>query len=198
MIRLTALARDRRGVSAVEFGLLTPALFAMLFGLLDLGHTMYTAQMLHGAIQQAARDSTLEGASGQAAVLDGAVIQAVRAVAPGAQVRFARKAYSNFSDAARPEDYTDVNANGRCDAGEPFEDSNANGSWDTDRGQDGFGGARAALLYTVTVNYQRFFPVHIFIPGQTETVSLTASTVLRNQPYTADTGLAQPIAGTCP
>lgn len=198
MIRLTTLARDRRGVSAVEFGLLTPALFAMLFGLLDLGHTMYTAQMLHGAIQQAARNSTLGGASGQAAALDGAVTQAVQTVAPGAQVRFARKAYSNFSDAARPEDYSDVNANGRCDAGEPFEDSNANGSWDTDRGQDGFGGARDALLYTVTVDYQRFFPVHIFIPGQTKTVSLTASTVLRNQPYSAANGLAPPIAGTCP
>ena len=44
-------------------------------------------------------------------------------------------------------------------AGEPFEDANANGTWDEDRGSDGQGGARDAVLYVVSVSYRRAFGV---------------------------------------
>ena len=40
-------------------------------------------------------------------------------------------------------------------------------------------GARDAVLYSVTINYPRLFPIFAFLPGQTETYSLSTSTVLR-------------------
>lgn len=195
--RHARLARDERGVTIVEFALIAPVLMLMLMGLLDLSYNMYTTEMLQGAIQEAARDSTLEGSGGNQAQLDGIVTKAVQAVAPGAKLTFGRRSYASFTDAGRPEDYTDVNGDGTCDQGEPFEDANGNGSWDLDRGQAGFGGARDAVLYTVNVTYHRPFPVAGFIPGQSKDFTLTASTVLRNQPYGQQAANAAPITGHC-
>ena len=158
---------------------------------------MYTSEMLQGAIQKAARDSTIEGAVSNSAQLDQKVANAVHAVAPGATLSFDRRAYANFTDAARPEDYTDVDANGTCNSGEPFEDTNGNGTWDLDPGKAGFGGARDAVLYTVTVTYPRAFPVAGFIPGQTNDFTLSANTVLRNQPYGQANAPAAPATGNC-
>ena len=198
MIRqiLDRLKLDRDGVTVVEFALIAPALLVLLFGLFDLAYNMYTVQMLQGAIQGAARNSTLEGAGGSQAVIDANVTRAVRAVAPGAMVSFARKSYANFSGVNRPEDYNDVNANNSCDNGEPFEDANGNGSWDLDPGTAGFGGARDAVLYSVTVNYRRPFPIATFIPGQSEDFNLVATTVLRNQPFGMQDN-ATPVLGAC-
>ena len=184
-------------MSIVEFALIAPVLMLMLMGLLDLAFNMYTTEMLQGAIQTAARDSTIEGSSGHESELDGDVTKAVRAVAPTAVLTFNRKSYSSFTEAGRPEDYTDVDTDGTCDHGEPYEDANGNGSWDLDRGKAGFGGARDAVLYTVTVNYQRPFPVAGFIPGQSKDFTLSAVTVLRNQPYGQQSVNPVPVTGNC-
>ena len=196
-IRRPALLRDERGVAVIEFALIAPVLLLMLMGLLDLAFNMYTTEMLQGAIQNAARNSTIEGASGKNAALDAMVTKAVRAVAPSATLTFDRRAYSSFTEAGRPEDYTDVDNDGACNHGEPFEDANGNGAWDLDRGKAGFGGARDAVLYTVTVNYRRPFPVVAFIPGQTRDFSLNAATVLRNQPYGQQSINPVPVMGNC-
>lgn len=192
------LLRDQRGVTAVEFALIAPALFVVLFGLFDLGYNMYTAEMLNGAIQKAARDSTIQSASDNSATLDAIVTNAVKAVAPSATLSFSRKSYSNFTGVGRPEDWVDLNANGTCDAGEAFEDANHNGIWDKDTGTTGFGSARDAVLYTVTVSYARAFPLAALIPGQTSTMTMSSSTVLRNQPYSQQDAVAAPAIGNCP
>jgi Flp pilus assembly protein TadG len=180
---LRKLRADQQGVSVVEFALLAPVLLTMLMGLLDMAYNMYTAQMLQGAVQAAARKSTIEGAAADSTGIDAVVTRAVHAVAPTATMTFSRKAYTNFGNVNRPEDYDDVNADATCNNGEPFEDANGNGSWDSDPGQTGFGGARDAVLYQVNITYPRAFPIFVFIPGQTSTFTLNASVVLRNQPY---------------
>lgn len=190
-------SHDESGATAIEFGLLAPTLLVMLFGLLDLSHNLYTAQMLEGSIQQTARSSTIQNAGERSGALDDAVEDAVHAIAPGASVDIKRKVYSDFSNVGRPEDFTDVNRNGVCDANEPFEDTNGNSTWDADRGKDGFGGARDAILYSVTVEYDRFFPIYAFIPGQTRKMTLTARTVLRNQPFGLQEKTKSPLIGSC-
>ena len=195
--RITPLLRDQRGVTIIEFALISPVLMLMLMGLLDLSYTMYTTEMLQGAIQSAARNSSIEGAAGKEATLDAIVTKAVRAVAPSATLTFNRRAYSSFTGVGRPEDFTDIDSDGICNHGEPFEDSNGNQTWDADGGIAGFGGARDAVLYTVTVNYQRPFPVAGFIPGQTKDFTLSAATVLRNQPYSQQVANPVPVTGNC-
>lgn len=193
---LRQLATDCRGATIVEFAMVTPALLLTLMGLFDMSHNMYTAQMLNGAIQQAARNSTIEGAGGREAALDAIVTRSVKAVSPNATVRFTRTAYRDFTSVGRPEDWSDVDNDGSCNNGEPFEDANGNGTWDRDPGSSGFGGARDAVLYTVTIDYPRLFPIARLIPGQSEQMQMQSSTVLRNQPF----GLSEapaPVTGNC-
>ena len=177
-----ALRGDIRGATIVEFAMVAPVLLMTVMGIFDLGYNMYTTSMLQGAIQQAARKATIEGSSVQSTLLDKIVGDAVHAVVPGAAMTFTRKSYSSFSKVGKPEDYTDVNGDGICNGGEPFEDANRNGGWDRDRGRAGHGGARDAVLYTVDVTYPRAFPIAPLI-GMSPTFTAQAKTVLRNQPY---------------
>lgn len=188
------VGRDTRGVAAVEFALVAPALLLTIMGIFDLGYNIYANTMVQGAIQQAARDSTIEGADARLAQIDTTVADAVRGVVPNAKISFSRRAYANFTDVARAEDFTDSDDSGSCDNGEPFEDANRNDKWDADRGSTGQGGARDAVLYSVTVTYPRGFPMARMI-GLPETVTTDAITVLRNQPYNLQDNL--PAVGQC-
>jgi len=176
------LAHDQSGAALVEFALVAPVFVFALIGLFDLSYNIYTASLLEGAIQHAARDSTIEGADLTEAEIDAKVTEVVHSIVASSTVSFERKAYTNFADVARPEDFTDSNNDGLCNDGEPFEDTNGNNLWDEDRGANGMGGARDAVLYIVTVTYDRQFPLHqmVGVPAQ---VSSVARTVLRNQPY---------------
>lgn len=193
MPRLHPLAADTRGVTVVEFALVAPILLMMLFSIFDLGHTMYTRSLLLGAIQKTARDSSIEGAASSQSTLDGRITTVVQAIAPGASLTFSRRAYQNFGSVGRPEDFTDTDNNGTCNGGEPYEDANNNGAWDNPAGTNGFGGARDAVHYTVTVTFERIFPAFAFIGGS-RTATMTAETVLRNQPYATQSA---PTARNC-
>ncbi len=189
------IASDTRGATIVEFALVAPVLLMATMGIFDLGYNTYTTAMLQGSIQQAARGATIEGSQMQSAQLDAIVASAVHAVVPGATMTFTRKSYASFSKVGQPEDYTDVNGDGTCDAGEPFEDANRNGTWDRDRGRSGQGGARDAVLYTVDVTYPRAFPIAPLI-GMSPTFTARAKTVLRNQPYNVQDQTS--VTGNCP
>jgi len=175
-------ASDDSGAAAVEFALIAPVLLLGLLGMFDLGHNMYTSTLLRGAIYKTARDSTIEGAGNSSSRLDQRVTDVVSDIAPRAVLEFSRKSYSSYSAVGKAEDFTDINKNDTCDAGEPYEDANGNKSWDEDRGKDGTGGARDAVLYDVTVTYPRAFPFYKLIGAQ-DTSTLQAKTILRNQPF---------------
>lgn len=184
-----------RGAVALEFALIAPVLTLMLVGLFEVGHGLYTRTQLQGAIQNAARSSTIEGAGSKAAQIDQAVTAAVRAIMPSATLTFNRKSYASFSNVAQPEDFKDLDGNGTCNNGEQFEDANGNGTWDLDRGRTGFGGARDVVLYSVGISYPRTFGAARMF-GFSENVQFTATTVLRNQPFDAQTTYA--TNGNCP
>ena len=175
-----SLADDQTGAAIIEFALIAPVLLMTLFGLFDLGHGMYTKSLLQGAIEKASRDSTIEGAT--TGTLDARVSQVVRRIAPGAAITFNRTSYATFTSINLAEDFVDTDHNGACNSGETFEDANGNGVWDTNQGRNGNGGARDAVLYTVTVTYPRIMPIGRLI-GQPNTQRMATSTVLRNQPW---------------
>jgi len=154
---------------------------------------MYATTVLQGAVQKAGRDSSIEGSV--PSVLDQQVSNQVHNVVRGASLTFERKAYENFSDVSRAEDFNDLNSDGICNDNEPFEDANGNGTWDADRAVLGQGGARDAVLYSVTMDYPRSFPLARYVPGIGENFTVTAETVLRNQPYENVGGA--PATGNC-
>ncbi|MCA9916194.1 MAG: pilus assembly protein, partial [Anaerolineae bacterium] len=159
----------------------------------DLGYNMYSNTMLIGSIQQAARNSSIEGAD--TAEQDAIVTKAVHGVVPNAQLEFSRKSYTNFSDVNVAVEFDDLNGDGTCNDGEAFQDANLNGTWDQDRGVEGSGNARDAVLYKVTVHYPRAFPMAGFI-GLDDNYTVSTVTVLRNQPY--NLAKSDHVLGNCP
>lgn len=195
MTRKRRLRQDSEGAALVEFALVAPLFVLMLMGLFDFGIQVYGRSLLQGAMQEAARDATLEGADLTTTEIDEAVESHVRNILPRAEIEFTRTNYANFSDVGQPEEFTDNNGDGECNAGEPFEDVNGNGTWDADRGQDGLGGARDAVFYEAVAEYDRMFPLHSLM-GWDSRVTIEASTVLRNQPFdTQDDRTA--VVGSC-
>lgn len=197
--RLIRLAGDRKGAALTEFAIVAPVLCLLIVGSFDVGHTLYMRSVVQGALQKAARDSSLEAGLANNAVLDGKVEARIKDIANTASVQFSRRYYRTFSAAAaaRAEPYTDTNTNARCDAGEPFEDQNHNGVRDADGADAGQGGAKDSVLYTVTVNYPRMFPLAGFI-GVPDTTTIKASMILANQPYGDQGNYAAPVVRHCP
>lgn len=180
---LRRLASDRQGVTLVEFGFVAPVLCVLIMGIFDMAHTQYTNSLVNGALQKAGRDLTLETAGSRQNDIDEAVRTEVMTVVPAsATVTFEKLSHFDFSDIGEAEEFTDDNGDGICNDGEVFVDSNGNGQWDPNRGRQGIGGARDAVLYTAVVSYPRLFPMYGLV-GMSDTVTLRASTVLRNQPF---------------
>ncbi|MEG3147905.1 TadE/TadG family type IV pilus assembly protein [Sphingomonas sp. RT2P30] len=179
------LATDRRGATIVEFALITPAMMLLIMGLGDLLYQEYNQAVLNGAVQKAARDSGIEGGAAQTSTIDGKVIAMVQTVAKNATFVSSRKNYDTFT-AVAPEPFTDTNGNGIRNAGECYTDMNGNGQWDSDPGVSGQGGANDITLYTMTITYPRLFPVAGLF-GWSSTHTISAQTLLKNQPYAAQT-----------
>ncbi|MHA6766011.1 TadE/TadG family type IV pilus assembly protein [Sphingobium ummariense] len=184
------LCANRHGISITEFGLIAPVLAVLLMGVLDAGHTLYMQSVLQGSMQKAARDASLETGtqSSNQATIDAAVTNQVQRLAKNAVVTITRTNFRDYTKAANPakEPFTDSTSgpyhNGVCDHGEPYEDSNNSGSWDTDNGKGGQGGAQDSVVYSAQIVYPRLFPF-MQVVGLPANVTLNASTALVNQPY---------------
>jgi Flp pilus assembly protein TadG len=189
-------AADARGVSAVEFALLAPVLLLLVLGGLELAHTTYVNTVLIGQLQKAGRDMSLEGASSpaQQAAVEAEVTAAVKKLNSAANVTYELKSYHDYANAKSPaEEFNDANHDGVCNNHESFVDSNRNGHWDADGATTGRGGAKDVLLLTATATYPRLALGAFF--ASSPTVTLKASTLLRNQPSDAQ---ETPPTGTCP
>lgn len=181
---LRQLARDRRGGALVEFAMVFPVMLLLGMGMCEMAYQGYMQAILTGAVQKAGRDSTIEGAT--TSTIDAAVLQAVKNVNGNAGFVSGyptRKSYATFGYIS-PESFVDTNGNGKRDAGECYTDVNGNSTWDADPGVSGNGGAGDTVLYTASITYTRLFPMSIWM-GWSRTATLSASTVLKNQPWAA-------------
>ena len=175
-----SLSKDISGATIVEFAMVAPVLMLTLVAIFDISYNMYIDSVLQGAMQKAGRNSTVEGA--EYGDVDVRLEKQVRNLVSNGNISFERKAYSNFSDVNKPEEFVDENGDGICNDGEVFEDTNDNQLYDTDRALQGTGGADDAVIYTVNVEYERIFPLASFI-GVEKMRTATATTILRNQPF---------------
>ena len=177
------LLRREEGATLTEFGLVAPIFVLMIMGVFDMAHSQYTRGMMNGAMQSAGRDLTLESAGSLQGSIDQTVIDRVQNVVPAnANIRLEKLSHFEFADIGEAEEFEDDNGDLICNNNEVFVDANGNGQWDNNRGEEGIGGARDAVLSTAVVTYDRLFPMYN-LAGMPQTVTLRASTVLRNQPY---------------
>lgn len=195
---LARITADRRGNTIIEFALIVPVMMLMLLGFSELLYQEYAQSILAGEVQKAGRDSGIEGGSASTATIDNLVLSRLGVVVKGLQNDCTqanagtgpswcsvRKSYDSFSEVA-PEPFTDTNKNSVRDPGECFTDVNGNGVWDADPGNQGQGGASAVASYTMTISYRRLFPLAT-LAGWSNYQKLSASTLLKNQPYASQT-----------
>ncbi len=179
---MRAILRNTAGAALVEFAIIMPVMLMLIFGSLEFGLNVYMRAVLEGAIQQAGRNSGLQSAQAGQTAIDTAITTQVHNILPSANVAFTRQNYQSITAAGRPEDFTDTNGNNVRDAGECFQDINANATWDADAGRTGQGGANDVVRYTATVTYPSWIPVGAAL-GISPTTSIKASTILKNQPF---------------
>lgn len=179
------LRRDERGVNIVEFGLVAAPLMMVLLVIIDFGYRLYLEVVVEGTINKAARRATVGGVSSSS--IDDFVKSQLVAFSKRATVTITKKSYYDFSHVNKPEKLlTDINGNGQLDSGDCFEDANNNGTFDTDSGSSGLGNSDDIVYYNVSVVFPGLVPLGGFL-GFASTETVSANTVLRNQPYGAQT-----------
>jgi len=177
------ITRDEQGATLPEFAIVLPTFLVLLFGIFDIGQTMYAQSVLQGAMQDAGRDAGLESGTNELEQIDQYIKDQTKAIVFGnPRYNLERVNYKSFNDVERPEDFEDKNNNDVYDSDECFWDENATGHWEADVGSDGIGGAKDVAVYTATIEYDRVFPLWKLI-GLSDTSTISARTVLRNQPF---------------
>ncbi|HQV03044.1 MULTISPECIES: TadE/TadG family type IV pilus assembly protein [unclassified Novosphingobium] len=189
------LASDSNGVTVVEFALIAPVFLLMLLGTFDLGQAIYLQGVFHGAVQDAGRDAGLESGAANLTAIDNQVMLQIKSVAPAGAIISSRRNYTTFNDVGTPEDFEDANNNNVYDDNECFTDVNGNDQWDSDRAANGLGGADDVVVYTATLSYDRIVPIGGMM-GWSDRNTISASTVLRNQPFGSQA--ARPEKQVCP
>ena len=196
---LRRIGKNEDGSTILEFAVIAPVFLFMLLGTFEIGYGIYMRSALNGAIQHAARAATLQGANDPVVrrQTDDEVrniLKNINGSLTDADIKITRKSYLNFSNVERMETYTDTNTNGTCDNNEVFVDENGNGRWGT-VGRADNGGARDAVLYSISITYDAVFPFDTFtrdsknrdaaftLKGLSNQRTLRSETLLKNQPF---------------
>ncbi len=190
--RLRRLRRDKNGIAATEFAFVAPIFMLMLMGIFDQGFAMYIQAALHGATQEGARQASLENTL--FSDIEAKVNQQVRNVVPtsdpNTEITFTLDPtyYQNYNEIELPEDFEDKERAGVKDGiyqvDEWYVDRNGSNSWEDDVGLAGRGGAQDVVSIKASLTYRRIFPFWRMI-GQPQDQVLSATTFLRNQPFSA-------------
>jgi len=184
--RTCALAADAKGATLVEFGFVALPLSLVIMGIADMGYQSYLNAVTKGVLDRAARAASVGAMT--STQLDSFVDQEMGAiVSKQASITKVKKSYYNFSRIGKPEKIlTDTAPIGTYNSGDCFEDINSNGTYDTDTGATGLGGADDVVYYQVTVSMPRLFPMAKLL-GWPANQAASASAIIRNQPWANQT-----------
>ena len=192
MRRLTfrRLRRDKKGVSAVEFGLMIIPFTLVMVGLLDISYQMYVHSVFQGAANDAARIIGVESPNiGTTGSLENRVKELIQARMQnidmsGATYTVKADTYYRYSNHGKPERLTyDANNNGQYNAGDCWIDSNPNGSWDSaSSARSGVGGADDVVQLTINLKMPRLVPVGR-LWGDPSDLDMNVTTAVKRQPY---------------
>lgn len=182
------LLRDQRGATLVEFGLVAGPFILMLLGIMDLGYRGYVDTVSKSVLHQIARDAStgeMTPAEIKQQVQDGLDDLVLK----DAVIDVTSESYFAFTNVGKPEKLTvDNNGNGQVDPGDCFIDNNGNDVFDTDYGIAGTGGPDDIVNYKIEITSPRLFPLASMI-GLDETMTISNSTAVRNQPFGAQVDL---------
>ena len=178
--------RDESGATIVEFAMILPVLCILLLGIFDLGYRSYATSIVQGALHEAGRMATVGGVT--MTQIDARVRASLGSFAgPRATIAIATESTYDFASVRRPERLLiDTAPVGSYNNGDCWEEVTGNTTRDDNRGRSGQGGADDIVRSEVTMTYPRIVPIGAFL-GWSDTDTIVASTVLRNQPFAGRT-----------
>ncbi|MEE4200552.1 TadE/TadG family type IV pilus assembly protein [Erythrobacter sp.] len=187
------LRRREDGVTIVEFAFVAPVLILFVTGLLEIGYILFARSTLESAVLAASREARVSPCPNDVASAVETRLQdrmsVIMSVDDEPAALTVESYSSNFGDVGNPEPFDDVNDNGTRDPGESYTDTNGNGEWDEDMGLSGdFGGFGDVVRFTASQDVPSLFPffANTVTDGQPH-YTLTAVTVVRNEPFTDET-----------
>lgn len=183
------------GSAALEFAFAAPVVIFAMVGLLELAALMFVSSLVEGGLREASRFG-ITGFVPNGISREERIRQIVAANTIGlvdlSTATITQTIYPGFGDIAQPEPFQDQQPfNGAYDAGEPYQDINGNGQWDADMGVAGVGGPGDVVLYTLEVDWPALTPLFQQLYNAAGPVRLTASAVVRNEPFGTPGPLAQ-------
>lgn len=184
---LGVIKRADDGSTSVEFAMILMPLCVILFGSLELGYRIYAQSVINGALREAARMASTGGYTGTQ--IDTRVTTKIKNFSRNATVAIVKKSYRDFTGVGVAEPVT----SGTVDSGTYcFKDINNSGSWEEDQGTSGQGGAEDVVYYEVGMDYKSLFPFNVKYLGMSQTTTVTANTLVSNEPFAAVVTTPQP------
>jgi Flp pilus assembly protein TadG len=186
---LRRLARDRDGVTIVEFAIVAPVMILFITGLFEFGYVLFARSTLESAVLEAARGSRVANCPNEnAKAVEKEIQDRMQIISSSDGVPPILKVESygeEFGDVGNPEPFTDTNGNGKRDTGESFTDVNGNGNFDQDMGQSGdFGDFGEVVRFTATYNVSSLVPfIATTINDGQDFYPIQSVTVVRNEPF---------------
>ncbi|MGQ0677892.1 MAG: TadE/TadG family type IV pilus assembly protein [Rhodospirillales bacterium] len=182
----TLFGRRRDGATAVEFALVAPAFFMVMWGTVEVGMLSLASTLLEGAVREASRVGMTGYAPAGTAQIDH-VKNTIKKYTVNFldidKLKIDTKSYTGFGNVGQPEAFVDkAPFNGKYDAGETFTDTNGNGKWDSDQGKPGLGDPGSVVVYTLSYDWAFFAGYAKEIFG-TPSVTLRSTIAVRNEPY---------------
>lgn len=185
----TSRQSDQRGTAALEFALIGPVFLFLILGIFEFTLFMMTQTVLESGVREASRygitGRELAGSSRSDQIRQ-IIVDHAGGLISADEIGLETLTYEEFGGIGQPEAFTDENANGVYDDGEPFQDANGNGQWDPDRGSPGVGNAGDIVVYKVSYEWAPVVALfrHIFPGGGV--VDMEATVAVRNEPWPED------------
>lgn len=183
-MKTNKLYNCEKGVTAIEFALVMPAVVFIILGSIEFSMYLFVQSSLEGATFAASRlgkTGHVETPETREQTILGTIEDRIGFFLDMDALTLESKSYSDFSSINQPEPFVDTNANGVRDATENFTDINGNGVYDDDMGAEGPGSAGEVVVYTVSYPWRVMNPLfHTFLG---ETVDISSKFVVKNEPY---------------
>lgn len=180
------IIRDQRGVTAIEFSLISPVLFLMVMGTVEMGLALFAQSVLEGGTFTASRlgkTGYVAEEETQEETIRNILSQKIGSLLNMDDVEISYTIYSQFDQIGQPEPFIDNNDNGVRDVGENYTDSNGNGVYDDDVGAIGLGNPGEVVVYKVSYPWKIYTPIVSNVLGKNGVINLEARTVIQNEPY---------------
>lgn len=184
----SALARDERGVAAMEFAMAFPVVLLLILGAIEFGYVMFANSVLEGAVREASR----RGSTGYAPCnmtreeyIEALVDREMLSFSDSDKRTITQTIFNNFTD-IEGEPFSDVNGNGYYDSSEPFSDVNGNAVYDRNLGAAGLGNAGAIVVYDIEYELDGLSGWLADQMGSERGFTIGARATVRNEPAAMD------------